>query len=123
MTLGALLLCGTAFATRSDRPLQSFEHAYKRSQAPSSGAFLDQLQTALLEPLRPQANSATYNDPVGDADGGLAPDITTTTVSNDDVGALSIVISMPSEPYLITGDFVGIFLDTDQTPGTGLARI
>ena len=65
------------------------------------------------------ANSAQWSDPRGDGDAGLAPDITTVTVSNTDNGLLTIRIEMPLERYLIEGTFVTVNFDTDENPATG----
>ena len=72
-------------------------------------------------PTKPQfvaVNSATFNDPQGDAtSGGL--DITTVTLSNDDAGSLTFSIRVPSHPTLPGGKYIGIFFDTDRNASTG----
>jgi PASTA domain len=69
--------------------------------------------------ISPLSNATTYNDPVGDGEAGLAPDITTVTFANDDLGTLGMTIATPNFPFFIPGTFMGIFLDVDQNPTTG----
>lgn len=57
------------------------------------------------------ANSTTFTDPAGDS--GNAPDITTTTVSNDDNGQLTWSATMPNRPTMTDKDGVTLYLDTN----------
>ena len=72
-----------------------------------------------------QANSATFVDPFGDGESGLAPDITIVVVSNNDAGVLTfqITIATTTSGSLIPGEFVAAFLDTDQNPATGATAL
>jgi hypothetical protein len=63
------------------------------------------------------ANSRSYVDPYGD--GAYAPDISTVTVSNDQVGTIEIRVDTPNFPNPTWGMFFSFLLDTDQNPGTG----
>ncbi len=63
------------------------------------------------------AGSTTYTDPGGDS--GNAPDITTVTVSNDDVPVVTIAVTTPNRPALANGDIVSVLLDTDRSSSTG----
>jgi Ca2+-binding RTX toxin-like protein len=67
-----------------------------------------------------QAACNTFNDPPGDNEGGLAPDITTVQVCSDAAGRLTFTVSLPSESDGIgAGEFFALFLDTDKNPATG----
>jgi hypothetical protein len=57
------------------------------------------------------ANSTTFTDPTGDS--GNAPDITTTTVSNDDNGQLTWSATMSNRPTLTDKDVITISVDTN----------
>src|SRR3954454_19801966 len=60
--------------------------------------------------------SQSFSDPIGDADSGLAPDITSINVQVG--GSCSITAGSPLGS-LIEGDAVFIYLDTDGNPNTG----
>jgi hypothetical protein len=66
---------------------------------------------------RSAANSTSYPDSIGED--AQAPDITSTTISNDDTGLITFQIAISNRPAL-TPDMVAlIFLDTDQNTATG----
>jgi hypothetical protein len=58
-----------------------------------------------------EANSQTFTDPAGDSVN--APDVTTTTASNDDSGKITLAVSLPNRPSLSDADFVSLDVDTD----------
>jgi hypothetical protein len=60
--------------------------------------------------------SQSFADPIGDADSGLAPDITSVDVQV--TGNCSITAGSPLGS-LVEGDAVFIYLDTDGNPNTG----
>ena len=64
------------------------------------------------------ANSQTFVDPTGDNLGG-SPDITTVRVSNDNAGNLELQLLIPNRTDLADPDFIGVYLDTDQSVSTG----
>ena len=66
---------------------------------------------------RGAANSTTYPDSVGEDP--QAPDITSTTVSNDDTGLITFKIAISNRPALTPDMVAQIFLDTDQNTATG----
>jgi hypothetical protein len=75
----------------------------------------------------PQANSASFTDPTGDALGD-PPDITAVTVSNDDAGILTFRLTFPNRPQLRQSptdpgarDFVSLLFDNDRNGQTGCA--
>lgn len=61
------------------------------------------------------APPTTFSDPAGDA--GTAPDITGVSVTNDDHGLYTFVVTFAT-PYTDTAG-AEIFFDTDQNTGTG----
>ena len=63
------------------------------------------------------ANSVTFQDSTGEDP--AAPDITTVVVSNDDKGALSFRINIPSRPQLTRDILLDLFIDSDASPATG----
>lgn len=63
------------------------------------------------------ANSVTFQDSTGEDP--AAPDITTVVVSNDDKGALSFRINIPSRPQLTRDILLDLFIDSDANPATG----
>jgi hypothetical protein len=78
----------------------------------ASGAFA---KTAA--PAAPAANSATYQDSVGED--ATAPDITTITVSNDDAGTITFRVNVPNRAQL-SNDLVAILdIDSDANQATG----
>jgi hypothetical protein len=65
---------------------------------------------------------AAYDDTVGDAQGGLAPDIARVAVVNDANGTIGIAAAYANRPACVTaGDFLAVYLDADQNPATGAA--
>jgi hypothetical protein len=63
------------------------------------------------------ANSVTFQDSTGEDP--AAPDITTVVVSNDDKGAVSFRINIPSRPQLTRDILLDLFIDSDANPATG----
>lgn len=63
------------------------------------------------------ANSATFNDSIGED--AAAPDITTVVVSNDDAGLITFQVNIGNRPALTPDMFMLLFLDTDQNASTG----
>jgi hypothetical protein len=63
------------------------------------------------------ANSVTYTDSTGEDP--LAPDITTTVVSNNDAGVISFRINIPNRATLTRDILVLLFVDSDSNPATG----
>lgn len=72
---------------------------------------------ALGSPSRVAANSTTYPDSIGEDP--AAPDITSTTVSNDDTGLITFHIAISNRPALTADMLFLIDLDTDANPATG----
>ena len=72
---------------------------------------------ALGSSTRALANSASYPDSIGED--ALAPDITGTTITNDDSGNLAFQIAISNRPALTPDMVVLVFLDTDQNTATG----
>lgn len=62
-----------------------------------------------------RANSQTYVDPAGDAQ-GTAPDVTTVQVENDDRGMITFRITLANRTELLPGDFINVRLLTDTDP-------
>jgi hypothetical protein len=65
-----------------------------------------------LVPTRASAGSSSFSDPTGDA--GVAPDITSVTVSNDDQGLITFRITVPNRSSLGPDDAVAVPLGTDD---------
>jgi hypothetical protein len=65
----------------------------------------------------PLANSKVFQDSTGEDPAG--PDITTTTVSNDDTGLITFQSKVPNRPSLTQDMIVDITADTDNNPSTG----
>jgi hypothetical protein len=63
------------------------------------------------------ANSTSYTD--ASADGGGAPDVGQTSVSNDDQGTITVKIAVANRTDLAATDEVGLGIDVDQNPDTG----
>ena len=72
---------------------------------------------ALGSTARAVANSTTYPDSIGED--AQAPDITGTTVSNDDASNLTFKVAVSNRPALTPDMVVLLFLDTDQSTATG----
>ena len=65
---------------------------------------------------------AAYDDTVGDAQSGLAPDIARVAVVNDANGNLALAVAYANRPACVTaGDFLAVYFDVDQSPATGAA--
>jgi len=65
------------------------------------------------------AASATFHDPVGDADGGLAPDISAVSVDHDAGDTIVVTISYANRTCAGPDDGVYVYLDVDQKSWTG----
>lgn len=72
---------------------------------------------ALGSSARTDANSTTYPDSIGEDP--QAPDITSTTVSNDDNANITFKIAISNRPTLTDDMVILVFLDTDQNTSTG----
>ena len=72
---------------------------------------------ALGGSARSSANSVVFPDSTGED--ALGPDITSTTVANDDAGNISFQIGVSNRPALTPDMLFLIFLDTDQSSATG----
>jgi hypothetical protein len=62
------------------------------------------------------ANSVTYSNSAGDP---AAPDVSSVTVSNDDHGALTFAISVPSRPTAAPNEVLSVFIDPGMNPNDG----
>jgi len=68
-------------------------------------------------PARTTANSVAYQDSTGEDPQG--PDITSTTVSNDNTGLITFDFKITNHTT-VPGDMLGLlFVDTDNNPATG----
>jgi hypothetical protein len=65
-----------------------------------------------LAPARAKAGSSSFTDPTGDA--GVAPDITSVTVSNDDHGLITFRVTVPNRSSLGPDDAIAVPLGTDD---------
>jgi hypothetical protein len=63
------------------------------------------------------SNSQTFQDSTGE--NAAAPDITTTTVSNDDAGNLTFQVNISNRPALTPDMLLLLYLDTDNNASTG----
>ena len=72
---------------------------------------------ALGSSTRSQTNSTVFPDSIGED--ALAPDITSTTVSNDDAGNITFKIAISNRPALTDDMLIAVLLDTDQNAATG----
>lgn len=63
------------------------------------------------------SNTTSYQDSSGE--NPAAPDITTLTVSNNDVSVISFKINIPNRPQLTQDMLFLLFADTDANPQTG----
>jgi hypothetical protein len=63
------------------------------------------------------SNSTVFQDSVGED--AQAPDITSTTVSNDDAGLITFHVAISNRPALTQDMLVAIVLDSDHNPATG----
>jgi hypothetical protein len=67
--------------------------------------------------LRPTANSAGYDDAVGELMSG--PDLNRVDVSNDDAGNLTFRVQFANRPTLPDNEGARLLLDVDENPLTG----
>jgi Ca2+-binding RTX toxin-like protein len=105
-------------AQRSDYQQRATSVAGALAQARVAGKKLASPARSDVDAERAACN--TFNDPPGDNEAGLAPDITTVQVCSDAAGNLTFTISIPTEIGGIgPGQFYLIFLDTDRNPATG----
>jgi hypothetical protein len=65
-------------------------------------------------------NSTTYSDSPVDGDYGLAPEITAGNVSLDAGCNLTVSYSIGNAASMVDGDFVGWFIDADNSAATGV---
>jgi hypothetical protein len=72
---------------------------------------------ALGSSSRSATNSTSYPDSIGED--ALAPDITTTTVSNDDTGLITFQVAISNRPALTPDMLIAIVLDSDSNTATG----
>jgi hypothetical protein len=63
-------------------------------------------------PAQATAGSSSFTDPTGDA--GVAPDITSVLVSNDDQGLVTFRVTVPNRSSLGPDDAVAVLLGTDD---------
>src|SRR4029079_6599250 len=76
--------------------------------------------SAVAAPFEQHAVSEQgHADAAGDADGGLAPDLTAITAFDNASGALGFRIGYANRACAGTGDSVAIYLDVDRNPSTG----
>jgi hypothetical protein len=66
------------------------------------------------------ANSLTFPD--SSAEDPLGPDISSTKVSNDNQGNLTIVVNIPNRPQLTADMLILLFVDSDANAATGDAQ-
>jgi hypothetical protein len=64
-----------------------------------------------------QTNSQTYPDSIGE--NANAPDITSTVVSNDDAGNITLKVNIANRPAFTPDMAFFFYLDTDNKPTTG----
>jgi hypothetical protein len=95
LLVGALLVAGVATAG-AGAPSQ-------KRLAPPERAFA---------PTRAAAGTASFADKAGD--GGVAPDVTAVSVSNDDEGMITFRITVPNRSALGPDDVLAIPLGTDD---------
>ena len=72
---------------------------------------------ALGSSARSTANSKVFLDSTGED--ALAPDVTSTTVSNDDAGNITFLIGISNRPALAQDMLIAVLVDSDQNPATG----
>ena len=73
--------------------------------------------SAVAGQARGAAPVTSYNDASGDGNG--APDLTGVTVSNDAAGAITMRITVPNRPQLVSTDVIGVWIDADRNELTG----
>jgi hypothetical protein len=71
-----------------------------------------------LATTKPAANEKTFTDPKGD-NTEPAPDITTVSVLNDDVGRFEVRVTLANKSDLLDQDFVSVYFNTDEDIRTG----
>jgi hypothetical protein len=64
------------------------------------------------------ANTGAFADPTGDSAAG--PDVSGVTVSNDDAGNVTIAVTLANRSSFGATDGVGVGIDADQNPDTGM---
>jgi len=72
---------------------------------------------ALGSTARTTVNSQSFPDSTGED--ANAPDITSTTVSNDDAGQITFKINISNRPAMTSDMVIVVFLNTDQNTATG----
>ena len=97
-----------------------------------SGAIRESLLTERLTRLGSLPLGATgllakrsqgYSDAIGDAQGGLAPDLSSLAAVNEADGTVGFGMSYANRVCAGSGDFIAIFLDVDLNPATGSSAI
>jgi hypothetical protein len=68
-------------------------------------------------PARPNANSKTFQDSIGESPQG--PDIRTVTVSNDNTGLITFKVDVPNQAQLSGEKLYDIVIDADDNKATG----
>jgi hypothetical protein len=115
VTVTALLLAGAATAVAGPK---SRANPLAQGLAAAAGHWTAVPGAPVIgKAIVRNAGSTTYTDPSGDS--GSAPDITTVTVSNDDVPVVTVAVTTPNRPALTDGDIVSVLLDTDRSSSTG----
>ena len=69
-------------------------------------------------PAPAEAGSA-FDDPGRDAQSGLAPDVTRTTIWNDAAGVVTFRVEIANVPAIRDRDFFALFLDVDRDATSG----
>jgi hypothetical protein len=65
------------------------------------------------------ANTGSFADVSGDS--GTAPDVVGVAISNDDAGVVTIKVTLSNRSVVLgTSDGVGVGIDTDQNPDSGM---
>jgi hypothetical protein len=64
------------------------------------------------------ANTGSFVDPAGDS--GTAPDVTGVAIANDDAGNVTIKVTLSNRSAFTQSDGVGVGIDADQNPDTGM---
>ena len=108
VTIAMLTTTNSAPAATGTRSLGLVHVSYGPSTA----------KTLARHTAAPNSNSTSYSDPAGDNE-VFAPDITNVTFANDDAGMIGMRADTPTDPFLLSGTFFAVFLDTDQNPSTG----
>lgn len=64
------------------------------------------------------ANTGSFSDAAGDS--GASPDVTGVAMANDDAGNVTIKVTVSNRSSLADTDGVGVGIDADQNPDTGM---